>query len=128
MAAKKEEKRTWRQYLTSTWSTTYETTVKYGTPALRAAGDGAWLLFAVGGLLVVPVLIEMQREAMLAVEKEQQTSQVEELQRQLSAIRQEGSIGATIGALASAISGNADSAADGAAAAAGAPSDAPSSS
>lgn len=82
-------------------------------PATGFATSAAWFTFCAATLLAVPVLIEMQREAMLVVEKEQQSQQVEELQRQLAQFRNNQSITSTIGALVGAASGGSDAPAQG---------------
>lgn len=82
-------------------------------PASGFASSAVWFTFCAATLLAVPVLIEMQREAMLVVEKEQQNQQVEELQRQLAQFRNNQSITSTIGALVGAASGGSDAPAQG---------------
>jgi hypothetical protein len=95
-----------KEYASWVWEKAQE----YGAPVLRASKDGAWFAFCATALIAVPVLIEMQREAMLAVEKEQQSAHLEELQRQLAASRQDVSITNTIGALVGAATGGAPAA------------------
>jgi len=78
---------------------TYAKAGEWAGPAASTAKNVAWFAFCAGALLAIPMLIEVQREAMLAVEKEQMASQVEDLQRQLAAARDNQSIATTIGAL-----------------------------
>jgi hypothetical protein len=85
--------------ITGTASWLWGKTTEYAAPAATYAKSGAWFAFCAAALLAVPVLIEMQREAMLVVEKEHQTQQVEELQRQIASARSQASITSTIGAL-----------------------------
>lgn len=92
-------------------------TTEYAAPAATIAKSGAWFAFCAAALLAVPVLVEMQREAMLVVEKEHQTQQIEELQRQIATARSQASITSTIGALVTgATTGDAAGASDASAA------------